>query len=201
MPAVLTPFVRSDAVGSILAEMFLHPDQEMTLAEITRRTGLAQAVTHKEVSRLVVGGVCTDRRDGNNRLIRVNTKHPLYAPMAQIVAAAYGPVPVLRDLLCSISTVEEAFIYGSWAARRSGEAGPPPRDIDVMVVGDLSVDDLITVQETAGDRLGLEVNIHRTTPATWRARDQDPFLAQVASRPTLTLVEKEGAHARRALGR
>jgi len=187
VPGVLTPFVRSDAVGSILAEVFLHPGQELTLAEITRRTGLAQAVVHKEVSRLVAGGVCTDRRDGNNRLVQVNVNHPLYAPMSQIVAAAYGPVPVLRDLLGSVSGVIEAFIYGSWAARRLGEAGLSPRDVDVMVVGDLSVDDLIEVQEAARARLGLEVSIHRTTPAAWAACGEDPFLAQVASRPIIHL--------------
>lgn len=190
MPAELTPFVRSDAVGSILAEMFLHPDQELTLAEITRRTGLAQAVVHKEVSRLVSTGVCRDRRDGNNRLIQVNFSHPLYTPMSQIIAACYGPVPVLRDLLGAISSVEEAFIYGSWAARRSGEAGLPPHDVDVMVIGDLTVDDLIDIQETARSLLGLEVNIHRTTPAAWHARGDDPFLAQVASRPTVALTRE-----------
>ena len=178
-----------------MAELFLHPNQELTLAEVTRRTGLAQAVVHKEVSRLVNGGVLTDRREGNNRLVRVAVNHPLFRPMAQIIAAAYGPVPVLRDLLGPIDTVAEAFIYGSWAARRSGEVGLPPRDIDVMVVGDLSVDDMIDVQEAARSHLGLEVNVHRTTPAAWAARDCDPFLSQVASQPVVPLVGKEPSDA------
>jgi len=182
-------------VGSILAESYLHPDQELTLAEITRRTGLASAVVHKEVSRLVDGAVLTDRRNGNNRLVRANVNHPLFAPMSQIIASTYGPLPVLRDLLTPIGAVDSAFIYGSWAARRSGETGLPPRDVDVMVVGDMSVDDLIEVQDLARNRLGLEVNIHRTTSAAWQARDQDPFLAEVASRPTVWLVERGGTDA------
>jgi len=187
---MLTPFVRSDAVGAILAEAFLHPDQELTLAEMTRRTGLAQAVVHKEVSRLVGAGVLVDRREGNNRLVRVNTSHPLYLPMNQIIAMTYGPAPVLHVLLSPISTVEEAFIYGSWAARRTGEAGASPRDVDVMVVGDLPIDTLIDIQESARDQLGLDVNIHRTTAAAWARRDSDPFLAEVASRPVVPVVGK-----------
>jgi len=114
--------------------------------------------------------------------------------MAQIIAATYGPVPVLRDLLGPVEGVQEAFIYGSWAARRSGEAGLPPRDVDVLVVGDLSVDDLIGIQEGARERLGLDVNIHRTSPAAWAASGEDPFLAQVASRPMVVLVGKEAAN-------
>ena len=191
LPSVLTPFVRSDAVGAIMAETFLRPDQELSLAEITRRTGLASAVVHKEVSRLVDGAVLTDRRDGNNRLVRVNTKHPLYPPMAEIVAATYGPVPVLRSLLGGVPTVSEAFIYGSWAARRTGEAGLPPRDVDVLVIGDLPVDDLVDVQEAARESLGVEVNIHKTTQLAWQERSDDPFLAHVASRPVVPLITKK----------
>lgn len=193
MPPVLTPFVRSDALGAILAEAFLRSDQEQTLASIQRSTGLAQAVVHKEVSRLVDSGVLLDRRDGNNRLVRVNVHHPLYVPMAEIIAATYGPVPVLRELLGANPTVEGAFIYGSWAERRTGVEGLPPRDVDVMAIGTLSVDDLISVQEAARERLGMEVNIFRTTAQAWIDRKNDHFLSQVASRPMVSLIGKDNA--------
>lgn len=194
MPAVLTPFVRSDAVGAILAETLLHPEQELSLAELARRTGLVQAVVHKEVSRLVETSVLTDRREGNNRLVKANTGHPLWVPMAEIISATYGPVPVLRTLLSGIETIDQAFIYGSWAARRSGEPGSPPRDIDVLVVGELPLDDLIEIQDEGRLRLGMDVNIHRTSVADWESRELDPFLAQVASRPIVALVDKEVTH-------
>ncbi len=32
--------------------------------------------------------------------------------------------------------VQEAFVFGSWAARYMGEPGAAPRDIDVVVIGD-----------------------------------------------------------------
>jgi len=172
----------------------MHPETELTLASISRRTGLAQAVVHKEVSRLVEAGVLEDRRDGNNRLVRVSPKHPLYTPMAEIIAATYGPVPVLRDMLSSIPTVGNAFIYGSWAERRVGVSGLFPRDVDVMVIGELSVDDLIRIQQSARDLLGMEVNIHRTTWQSWENSDSDPFLAQVSSKPKIYLMTREVPH-------
>lgn len=188
LPGLLTPFVRSDAVGAILAEVFVHPDVELSLAELARRTEVAQAVVHKEVSRLVVAGVLLDRRDGNNRLVRVNRDHLLFVPMQQIIAATYGPVPVLRELLGGVDGVRQAFIYGSWAARRSGEAGLFPHDVDVLVVGALSVDDLLDVQAVARDRLGTDVNIHRVTQQVWADRAADAFLLQVSSRPMIELI-------------
>jgi predicted nucleotidyltransferase len=189
---VLTPFVRSDAVGAILAEVFLLP-QEFTLAELARRTGVLPAVVHKEVSRLVDSGVLEDRREGHNRLVKTNESHPLFAPMREIIAATYGPVPVLRELLTGVQGVQEAFIYGSWAARRFGQPGKHPRDVDVMVVGDLSIDDLVAVQEQARELLSMEVNIHRTAGDDWQNRAQNPFLSEVASRPLVALLQQEDA--------
>jgi len=185
---MLTPFVRSDAVGTILAEVFLHPDQEFTVTELARRTGVSQPVVHKEVSRLIAAEVLSDRREGNNRLVRVNQLHRLYSPAAEIIEATYGPVPVLSELLTGMDGVTEAFIYGSWAARRMGESGGPPRDVDVLVVGEMPVDVMLDVQQTARDRLGTDVNVHRVTSQVWANRDSDEFLSQVSSRPLIRLA-------------
>ncbi len=184
---MLTPFVRSDAVGAILAEVFLHPETELSISEVARRAGVLPAVAHREIGRLIDAGVLTDRRDGNNRLVTVNRHHPLFAPMDEIIQATYGPVPVLRELLSGVAGIEEAFVYGSWAARRSGESGPFPADIDVMLIGDIDVDNLIAVEQAARDRLGVVVNIHRSSAHAWRHREGNPFLETVASRPMVPL--------------
>jgi hypothetical protein len=107
--------------------------------------------------------------------------------MSQIVIESYGPVPVLRALLADVSDVQESYLYGSWAARRAGEPGPPPRDLDVLVVGTASRTDLLDVSEAASAKLHIEVNIHRTSPEAWAAMT-DPFLTTVASRPKVQLT-------------
>lgn len=184
---MLTPFLRSDAQGAVLAETLLDPSTELTISEIARRAGVLPAVAHREVSRLVDADVLRDRREGNNRLVRANTEHPLWAPMSQIVTETYGPAPVLRDLLAELPGIREAYIYGSWASRRAGQPGPPPRDIDVLVVGTPSRVDLLDVADEARQKLHTEVNIHTTTPEAWAAKDE-PFLVTVASRPLTPLV-------------
>jgi len=188
LPPVLTPFVRSDSVGAILAEVFADPTKELTIAEVARRADVLPAVAHREVGRLVSGAILTDRREGNNRLVRVNPDHPLYGPMSQIIVTTYGPVPVLRGLLAAAPGVDEAYLYGSWAARRHGEPGPPPRDIDVLVIGHLGLDDMIQVQDAARAQLRADVNIHRVTPEAWAHPEANPFLATVASRPMVRII-------------
>jgi len=192
---MLTPFVRSDAVGAILAETFLHPGAELSISEVARRAGVLPAVAHREIGRLIEAGVLRDRRDGNNRLVTVNRDHPLYLPMDEIIQTTYGPVPVLRELLDGQPGIQEAFIYGSWAARRSGQPGAFPHDIDVMLIGDVDVDTVVNVETAARDRLGVVVNIHRNSAQAWQHRVGNPFLETVASRPRIPLdLFKEAAH-------
>lgn len=189
-PSALTPFLRSDAQGAILAETMLDPTVELTFAAVARRAGVLPAVAHRELTRLIEADVLRDRRDGNNRLVRANTEHPLWSLMSQLVTETYGPVPVLRGLLADVSGVIESYLYGSWAARRAGQAGPPPRDLDVLVVGTASRTALLDVAEAARATLHIEVNIHRTSAEAWAART-DPFLATVASRPKVQLTGVE----------
>lgn len=188
--SALTPFLRSDAQGAILAETMLDPTVELAFAAVARRAGVLPAVAHRELTRLIEADVLRDRRDGNNRLVRANTEHPLWSLMSQLVTETYGPVPVLRGLLADVSGVIESYLYGSWAARRAGQAGPPPRDLDVLVVGTASRTVLLDVAEAARAKLHIEVNIHRTSAEAWAART-DPFLATVASRPKVQLTGAE----------
>lgn len=189
---MLTPFLRSDAQGAVLAETMLNPDTELTITEVSRRAGVLPAVAHREVTRLIDAGVLLDRRQGNNRLVHANTRHPLWSLMSQIVADTYGPVPVLRDLLDGVNGIDESYIYGSWAARRSGQPGGPPRDVDVLVVGDPSRRELFETKLAAERQLHTDVNIYSVEPEEWAARDS-PFLRTVASRPLVALTGPEEA--------
>ncbi|HET7173536.1 MAG TPA: hypothetical protein VFI30_04580 [Nocardioidaceae bacterium] len=60
--------------------------------------------------------------------------------MREILTVATGPVVLRSDEFVRIDGIESAFLYGSFAARMLGDAGPAPHDIDVMVVGYPEVD-------------------------------------------------------------
>lgn len=188
LPPQLTPFVRSDAVGAILAETLGHPDREVTLAELGRRTGASPSVVHREVGRLVDGGILRDRQEGRNRLVQADPDHPLHAPMREIIQAAYGAVPVLREAFADVDGAERVLIYGSWAARRAGEPGDFPRDIDVLVVGDAPRRRLSDIASQATQVLDVPVNITRLAPGEWGAQEASPFLETVRSRPVVDVM-------------
>ena len=146
--------------------------------------GAGLPTLHYEVKKLADGGLINTRKRGNLRLIRAVTDSPLSRPLTDLLAVTYGPLPVLTDLLADVGGIIEAYIYGSWAARYQGESGPPPRDVDVLVVGTADLDDLDQAAEQAQRTLHRPVNIRRVRPDTWHDADPaDPFLQSVKSRP------------------
>lgn len=182
----ISPLLRSDAQGNLLAELLLKPAHERTLTELTAAVGVTMPTVHREVDRLVTAGFLTERRSGRNRYVRANLEHPLYGPVRQIIEYAYGPRVVLPRLLAPVDGIEDAYVYGSWAARMNGEEGADPADIDVLVVGRPDRADLYDAAAAAQSELGREVNIRSVSRDRWEVAGE-PFLQTVKSRPLVRL--------------
>ncbi|MDX3190854.1 ArsR family transcriptional regulator [Streptomyces sp. MN03-5084-2B] len=184
----LLPLLRSRMQGELLALVLLHPEREYRITELAEAFGVSATAVLREVERLVGGGILADRRVGRSRLVTARTDTPLYRPLSEVMAVTFGPLPLLAETLSGLAGVREAYLYGSWAARYSGEPGPPPGDVDVLVVGDPDPDTLFDLAESVSRRLGREVNVHRVSPASWAADSStDPFLTSVRERPLVPL--------------
>ncbi len=193
----MLPLLRSRVQGDLLALTYLHPDQEYSITEAANRIRASVKTVHHEVTRLVESGFLADRKVGTSRLVRSVSDSLLSRPLTDLLAVTYGPLPVLTETLQGIAGVEQAFIHGSWAARYSGELGPVPSDVDVVVVGDADLDDLDEGARMAEDVLIREVNIRRVRRSVWQAQT-DPFVVTVRSRPLVELsvatTDEEGAN-------
>lgn len=185
-PPSLTPFLRSDVQGRLLAELLLNSEREFTITELARRAGTSLPTAVREVDRLVASNFVVDRPVGRNRNIKVNRRHALFAPMHEIIIYAYGPKLVIECLIEEISAVKEAFIFGSWAARMSGTAGPDPQDVDVLLVGSPDRMAVLKIAEQASEQIGRPVNFQIQSPEIWAA-GTDPFVKTIKSRPLIEL--------------
>ena len=184
----LLPILRSQQQGEILALLLGDPDLELSLTEISRRTGAPHPSVYREVQRAEQAGLVTSRKVGNTRLVRANTHSPYYAGLADILTRAFGVPAVLAEALRHIQGVGEAYIYGSWAARREGQAGQRPvADIDVLILGAPNRDQLYAALSAAENRLGRPVQA-TVREAGWLNSGSGSFHESVTSRPMLKLA-------------
>ena len=183
----LAPILRSDVQGRILAELLIDPSRELSSAELARRVGASSSTVSREIDRAELAGVVTTRRVGTLRMVRADTENPLHSPMKQIVLATYGAPAVIAEEFSGLQGIDQLYLFGSWAARYDGEAGPAPRDIDVLVVGRVDREQVYESAERAERRLTLDVQVTFRTPRQW-AEEKDPFIVQVKSRPLIQVL-------------
>ena len=157
--------------------LLLHPDQEFGVSDLAGRLGVPVSTLHREVVRLDKAGLIVSRTMGRNRLLHANTSHPAAPALTQLLEVTFGPKAVVAEEF-AIPGAEQVMIFGSWAARYAGDAGPAPNDIDVLVVGKVDRADVYDAADRSQARLGIEVNAVVRTVKQWND-PADALAAQI----------------------
>jgi len=179
----LSPLFRSDTQGRLLASVFVAPAEEQSITALAARARTSVPTALREIDRAESASVVTVRRVGNTRLVRANSEHPLYESLYRLILATYGPPAILREEFGTVEGIEALLIFGSWAARYSGEPGRAPNDIDVLVVGSPKRAEVHEATERAERRIGMPVQATIRSSARWREPADDSFVAEITSRP------------------
>ena len=126
------PIWRSEAQPAVLYAAFYWNDA--TAARIASTFGLSPQQVGAEVHRLERAGLVRTHRVGRSAVISIDTDHPAALALRPLVDLTVGPLVDLAKLY-ELGGVDQVYVFGSWARRHRGEPGPPPRDLDVLVVG------------------------------------------------------------------
>jgi DNA-binding transcriptional ArsR family regulator len=179
---VAAPVFRSEQQMRILGALFERRGVEFSVSELAQVAGVAVATASREVERLEAHGIVTSRNIGRSRFVSANWDLPWADALATILAHSTGLPARLAQALGGVRGVRAAFIYGSWAARHAGEVGPPPRDIDLLVVGTAGREDVRRALRDLEAELSLEINPVVVTAKEWSGSGS-PFLDELRSRP------------------
>jgi len=183
----LLPLFRSEGQARLLTHIYLgYGRPDAPLAEVARDLGLDPGGVAREATRLEQAGLISSTRVGRQRHVRANTESPYYEPLRDLLARAYGPPRLIGCALAKVKGIERALIYGSWAARFHGQPGPPPNDIDVLVVGDPERRALARIARELSQELGLEMEPHVASPSDYE-RGASGFLRTVKQGPVVEL--------------
>jgi DNA-binding transcriptional ArsR family regulator len=170
----------------ILAALFDYRGTELSVSELAQATGVAIATASREVERLEAHGLVRSRNVGRSRFVSANWDLAWADALATILAYSAGLPALVAEKLRKVRGVVAVFIYGSWAARHAGEVGPPPHDIDLLVVGSARLDDIRRSLRSLERELSAEINPVVVTNDEWGHADS-PFLDELRSRPMFEL--------------
>jgi DNA-binding transcriptional ArsR family regulator len=185
-PALL-PIFRSRLQADILAALLLNPGDEHSMTELAKRFDTPLSTVHGEVKRLTDAGLLRRRDVGRTALVRANPENRLTKPLTELLQLSWGPLQVVAEEFAGLERVDQVLIFGSWAARFHERSGKPPHDVDVLVVGRPSREDIYDAADRAQYRLGMPVNPVIRSADTWRLAS-DPLVRQIQSSPVVTVL-------------
>jgi DNA-binding transcriptional ArsR family regulator len=190
--APIIPIFRTETQARLLACLYLRQNETWTLASLARDLGVSASTLHAEVGRLERAELVRAAEVGRSRVLTASTDHPLARPLTEILEYVYGPRAVIADEFSSIDGLSRLFIFGSWAARHSGDVGRVPNDIDVLVVGDADRADVYAAADRAQHRVGMPINAVLASARRWET-DADTLIRQVKATPVIDLTAEAAA--------
>lgn len=181
----LSRLLSSRVKAEVFRLLFAPGASELHVREIARRARLSEATVRQELKVLKNLGLVSARPNGNRTYYGADPEHPLYPEIRNIVVKTSGLVEVLREALAG-ADIRVAFVFGS-VAEGSEKARS---DVDLMVIGFVSLRKLAQLLSPVESRLGREISPHVLTPREFasRRRNKEHFVTSVLESSRLFVI-------------
>ena len=189
MASILSLF-SSDVLVKMLTLFLLNPEQEYYQAEIHQRLGGNLRNTQKMLLRLEEMELISHYKRGKMSYYRANREHPLFEDLKRLFMKSVAIGDLIRENIQPMANkIQLAFVFGSYA---KGEEAAHS-DIDLFLIGDLSLKEISEVMGPITETLGREVNpvIYTETEFRKRYEDNNRFVQELLSCPKIWLIGNE----------
>ena len=179
----LFPAVRQE----ILAATLLSPERSWYLSELAAHLGTSPSSLQRELEALAKSGILQRRQEGRRIYYRAETASPVFTELRDLFSKTAGMVPLLHAELEAFGPkIAWAAIYGSIA--RGEERAQS--DVDLLIVGAVTLQDLLPVLRRVERQFGREVNVTRYSEEEFRSKRHsgNHFLISILKSNLITIV-------------
>ena len=183
-------FMFSPYRRQLLAKLLLRPDEQFHVRELARMTGISAGSLHRELKAMAESGLLLREKIGNQVFYRADTHCPIFEELAAIFRKTIGLAPLLHNALSELAgKIQVAFVFGSMASGQQKAGG----DIDVCVLGDVSLLEVVKALSSVQDALRREINPVVMTAEKFLEQSvkQDRFVRRVLNEPKVFVMGGE----------
>ena len=177
---------KSKVREKILQLFFSDPEKKYYLRELERMLDIPVGNIRRELLSLEKSGLFKREKMGKQVYYSLNKKSVLFGDFKNIVFKTIGVEGKLRQELKKINGIKQAFIFGSFAKNKEDSLS----DIDLMIIGDVDEDLLVSKISKLENQFRREINYHIYSSADWKKKIQErnSFLKSVLSQPKIFLI-------------
>lgn len=156
----------------VLGWLVTHPGDAYFLREIARHSRLAPSTVQRELTQLVKAGLVTRWRSGHQVYFRADEASPVFREVQSLFVKTSAMADVLRNALRPLrSRIESAYLVGAVVRGELRNSSP----VDLLAIGDVEPDEVMTVLSRAQDALGRHINVRTHRPDD-RVPPDDPYV-------------------------
>jgi len=171
----------------VLGLLYVQPQRSFYTKEILRLTGMGVATIKRELDRMVASSILTFNKVGNQHHYQANPACPIYHELLSIVKKTFGISDTIKQALEPLSKqIFRAFIFGSVASGKETSNS----DIDLMVIGDCSFSEVVSLLYSSQELLGREINPKIYSKQEWGdlCSSQTSFIKEVLDKPQIDII-------------
>ena len=167
----------------------MNPEKERYVREVARITGEDYKNVSRELRNLEEIGLLSSRNEGNLKFFGLNKGFVIYEELKSIFMKTKGAVAVLKEAVSRGGDIDYAFIYGSFAMGTERAKS----DIDVMVIGGISLEGVLALIRGPEETLSREINVslYDLQEIQRRGKDNDSFIREVLGGSKIMLIGEE----------
>ena len=186
---ILSQILSSKVRAELFRILFGVQLKELHMRELERVAGCTIGPIQAELKRLLRLQLVLCRRSGNRLYYKANPEHPLYPDIRSMVMKTTGLVAYLNELFNPREDIRIAFIFGSIASGNQ----QADSDLDLMILGDISLRKLSGLLADLRRTLGREINPHvlKVEEFSDRCTHGEHFVSTVLSLPKLFIKGAE----------
>ncbi len=140
---------------SVLSLLFVNDDNSFYLREIIAELGLGRGAVQRELAQLCEVGLVLRSRRGNQVFYQANKESPIFPELKSLMVKTAGVSDTIKAALSPLEdNIKLAFIYGSFAEGKDNATS----DIDLLIVGSVTMRKLVSALQGAQRTLGREIN-------------------------------------------
>lgn len=176
--------------GRILSALYDKPESEFFVRQLARQINGSVGTVQRELATLTDAGLILREDREHQVFYRANRENPVFSELRSLLAKTTGVFHLLDTALAPLAaSVEFAFVYGSFA--RGEETAKS--DIDLMVVGDVTLDQMLDQLTSAERELKRPINptVYAGMDVREKLKSNNHFLKAIQGAPLHFLIGNE----------
>ena len=170
-----------------MALLYGRADESFYTREIARQVDGSVGAVQRELENLTRVGLVVRTSLGSQVFYQANQEAPVFSEMQALVNKTVGVFAMLRSALHPLAKqIAVAFVYGSLARREETAKS----DIDLLVVGKASIDDVLSQISSVEKNLGRAINptVYSISEFKSKIADGNHFLKAVLNSQKVFLL-------------